>query len=115
MNNPRTIFKLWQQAVKRHEDGKKAEQLNKVGQAHKTKIKNGLTILRKEAGGDLTDASARKVFEVARDRAALLMRKYCRYLKAAKDEDKKVLPKHFKAVKQLTVVVENLDPGQLDM
>ena len=114
MNNPGTILKVWIKLVKKHEDGKKPADLGKKGQEQKTKIKVNLTRLKFEGAADMTAPAHREAFVKLRDKSATLMRKYCRYLKAAKDEDKKLLPKYLRMVKQLTVVVQNLDPSNLD-
>jgi hypothetical protein len=114
MKSPGTILKLWNRIDKKHTEGKQPKELAKKGEEQKLNIRKGLTTLRTKGSGDLTDPSARRVFEAARDRVARLLRNYCRYLKAAKDEDKKVLPRHLKAVKQVTVLVQKLDPGDLD-
>jgi hypothetical protein len=114
MKNPGTILRLWTKAVKKHEEGKKPDELPKKGQERKLTIKNGLTKLKLEARNDMADEKARAAFTRVRDRTAKAMQDYCRYLKAAKDEDKKALPRYLKAVKQLTVVVKKLDPGSLD-
>src|SRR5262249_18363459 len=53
-------------------------------------------------------------FVSQRDKLAGRMTKYCAYLKNAKDEDPKVLPRYLKIVKQLTVLVMGLDPGKLE-
>lgn len=112
MNNPGIILKLWNKAVKLHEGDKDPKSLPKKGQDQKFKIKKGLTTLKLQ-GTKLTSQEGRDRFALMRDKTGALMTKYCRYLKAAKDEDKKALPKYLKTVKRLTLVVLNLDPGNL--
>jgi hypothetical protein len=114
IRSPAKILNLWNRAVKKHEEGKKPADLPKKGQEQKGKVKKGLTNLKIKAAHGLSDAGAREKFVALRDRVAVVMTKYCRYLKAAKDEDKAVLPRFLKSVKQLTVVVQQLEPGSLD-
>jgi hypothetical protein len=115
LNSPPKILKLWLKAVKKHEEGKKPVEMPKKGQDQKTRIKKGLTTLRTQAAADMSAPAHRKAFESMRDKVAKVMRQYCRYLKTGKDEDKKVLPRYLKSVKQLTILVQNLSPKGLDM
>ena len=115
LKSPAKILVLWNRTVKKHEDGKEVKELPRKGQEQKTRIKKDLTTLKQKAAKDLTRPDAREAFLRARDRLFKIMSKYCRYLKAAKDEDKKVLPRYLKMVKQLTVLVQKLDPGDLDL
>jgi hypothetical protein len=112
LNSPGTILKLWSKTAAKLEDGKKPADLPKKGNEQRLKIKNGLTALKLEAP---TAKKNPKAFIVKRDKAALLLRKFCRYLKTAKDEDKKLTQKYLKTVMGLAVVVANLDPGNIDL
>jgi hypothetical protein len=114
VKSPGTILRLWTRAVKKHEEGKKPAELPKKGQEQKLKIEKGLRQLKVKGRADLADPKARTAFEGTRDRLAKTMMNYCRYLKSAKDEDKKALPKYLKTVKQLTVVVKKLVPDDLE-
>jgi hypothetical protein len=113
INNPGSILKLWNKAVKTHEVGKDVKTLPKKGQDQKTRIKKGLTTLKFQGATDLTAPANADRFVVLRDKVGKAMTRYCRYLKAAKDEDKKVLPRYLKTVKQLTAVVLKLQPGNV--
>jgi hypothetical protein len=104
---------LWNRAVKQHEEDKDPKALPKKGQDQKVRIKKDLTTLRLRAAGDMSKPSYVERFVKHRDKLGKLMTRYCRYLKGAKDEDKKVLPKYLKTVKRLTVLVLKLDPGNL--
>jgi hypothetical protein len=112
LKSPGTILKLWTKTVKKLEEGKKATELPKKGNEQKLKIKNGLTALKLEAANAKNNPEA---FVKKRDRSALLLRKFCRYLKSSKDEDKKLTQKHMKALMALAVVVQKLDPGNIDL
>jgi hypothetical protein len=113
MNNPGSILKLWVKAVKVHEADKDPKTLSKKGQEQKTKIKQGLTNLKTQGIADMAAPANVANFVGLRDRVGLVMTRYCRHLKAAKDEDKKVLPRYLKTVTQLTALVLNLDPKNL--
>jgi len=113
MNNPGSILKLWVKAVATHEKDKDPKTLPKKGQEQKSKIKHGLTTLKLQGKTDMAVPANASRFVVLRDNAGKLMTRYCRYLKAAKDEDKKILPKYLKTATQLTAVVLKLDPGNL--
>jgi hypothetical protein len=112
LNSPGTILKLWTKVVKKHEEGKKPAEMPKKGQDQKLKIKQGLTFLKFEAPAAKANPGP---FLGRRDKTATLLRKYCRYLKTSKDEDKKALPRFLKMVMSLAVVVQELDPGSLDL
>jgi hypothetical protein len=112
MNSPGTILKLWTKTVKKLDDGKKPADPPKKGNEQKLKIKTSLTALKFEAPAARTNPAP---FIKKRDKSALLLRKFCRYLKTAKDEDRKVTQRSLKTVMGLAVVVQNLDPGSLDL
>jgi hypothetical protein len=114
MNSPAKLLTLWKKAVKKHEEGKKPADLSKKGQEHKSKIQKGLTKLKVQGARNLAEPEEREVFLTLRDRVVVVMTKYCRYLKTAKDEDRKLLPRHLKTTKQLTVLVKKLEPKSLD-
>src|SRR5260370_39772299 len=117
MNSPGTILKLWLKAVKKHEEGKEPAELDKKGQDQKTRIKKGLTNLKRQGQSDLDSPDQRAYFENFRDRAAALMKKYCRFLKGAKGvkgEERKVQDRLLAAVKRLTVLGQKLDGGDVD-
>jgi hypothetical protein len=113
MNNPGSILKLWVKAVATHEKGKDPKSLPKKGQEQKPKIKHGLTTLKFQGGTDLARPANAERFIVLRDKVGKVMTRYCRYLKAAKDEDKQVLPRYLKTVTRLTAVVLKLAPGSI--
>jgi hypothetical protein len=115
LNSPGKILKLWNKAVKKHEEGKKPQDLPKKGQDQKLRIKKGLTSLKAQAAADMSSPAHRQAFLGLRDKVAKVMRQYCRYLKTSKDEDKKVLPRYLKTAKQLTIVVQDLSPDGLDL
>src|SRR5437764_7972755 len=102
MNSPGTILKLWIKTVGKLDDGKKPAALPKKGNDQKLKVKNSLTALKQVAPAGKTNPEA---FIKKRDHSALLLRKLCRYLKEAKDEDRKVTQKYLKTVMGLAVVV----------
>ena len=62
----------------------------------------------------MTREPARDAFLLLRDRLVIVFKKYCRYLKDAKEEDKKTLPKYLKQAKQLTILVSLLNPANLE-
>lgn len=113
MNNPGSILKLWIKAVKTHEADKDPKTLPKKGQEQKTKVKKGLTSLKAKGAVDMAVPANAEGFVALRDRVGLVMTRYCRHLKSAKDEDKKVLPKFLKTVKCLTALVLKLSPNNL--
>src|SRR5258708_1274347 len=86
MNNPGSILKLWVKAVATHEKGKDDKTLPKKGQEQKSKIKMGLTTLKFQGATDMATPANAERFIVLRDKVGKLMTRYCRYLKAAKDE-----------------------------
>jgi hypothetical protein len=112
LNSPGTILKLWLKTSAKLDDGKKPAALPKKGTEQKTKIKISLTALKLEAPGAKANPAP---FIKKRDKSALLLRKLCRYLKTAKDEDRKITQKYLKTVMGLAVVVASLDPGSLDL
>jgi hypothetical protein len=114
-NSPGKLLRFWVRQVEKHEKGKKPADLPKKGQDQKLKIRNGLTALRNQAPGAAQDPARQPAFAATRDRLAKVLRNYCRYLKHAKDEDRIVLPRYLTAVKQLTVAVSQLRPGELDL
>jgi hypothetical protein len=105
-------LKLWTKTVTKLEDGKKPASLPKKGNEQKLKIKNSLTALKRAAPAAKTDPAA---FISERDKSALLLRKFCRYLKTTKDEDKKLTEKYLKTVMGLAVVVASLEPAKIDL
>jgi hypothetical protein len=111
-NSPGTILKLWTKTVAKLEDGKNPANLPKKGNDQKLRIKKSLTVLKLEAPAAKANPAA---FIVKRDHGALLLRKFCRYLKTAKDEDKKLTQKYLKTVMGLAVLVAKLDPGNIDL
>jgi hypothetical protein len=115
IKSPGKVLKLWIKAVKVHEKDKDPKNLPKKGQEQKSTVKKGLTKLRDQAAAGVKTTEAHASFTATRDRVGVALKKYCRYLNAAKDEDKKVLPKFLKLVKQLTAVVLGIEAAQVDL
>lgn len=118
---PVKVYKLWNRVNDRfgpeEEDdkdkGKRKKANPKVVLAEKEnkRIDKGLFKLRRIAKSDMTQESNVAKFEKTKEKTVKSMKKYCKMLKgdALRDEVQD-LTKFRKAMKQLTIVVEDLEP-----
>lgn len=121
--SPAKILKLWNRVNDRFGpaeggkdkgDKKKQSDKEKAAEKQNARITKGLTVLRNVSRGGVTSPSQVKKFEGTRDRVLLLMKKYCKLIKSTPLEGATDMNKFRKSVKQLTVVVADLNVLQLN-
>ncbi len=122
IRSPTKIWKLWNKINDRYgpggddgkkEDKKKPSEKEKRAAKQNEKIDKGLTVLKNISRAGVKTPSQIQRFEKVRTKVVRVMKVYCKTLKSKLDnlQDQ---PKFRKSVRQLTIVVEELNPALVD-
>jgi hypothetical protein len=121
---PAQVLKLWKKANERfgpEEDPKKRDAKAKVSDKEKFAFKQmdqvfkGLTALRNTARGGVDTAPKVDKFKGVQRQVVKVMQLFCKTLKALPATGAKDLTKYRKVIRQLTIVVKEMDPKLSDL